>query len=372
MIIKNMKQYNYFTLLLLLALLITGCSNEEAINPVSSKQITALQTEMGEMDINGDVSTRAIPGFAVNTAEDPTFIFNNRTTGWTLNVRVFDQQQGNSLYNESLCTWNGSAWVPDNILYFPNYLRQQVEATLYPTGWTNATPILFDQPDAATLTQQDILMQQGSPRATVLPAHIPSIPMEHMYSMLDFVIHDVDPSQIVEESIKVHVGNDIYTPYRTANTTKMEYLVILPLGVINPKVTLSTVKGLHYVEEIEITEVHPAGTQRNTCYCANLYGIELILSSVTVTDWLYGPALAGQYTTIASNPTFHGPIGGQVTLIYDNGQEQTIFFNRWGEATIRPLGRTITQLRKSDNTVVTLNPPIVLRSMYIDLGPYLN
>lgn len=366
-----MKRYNYYLLLSVILLLATGCSQEQEIVPVSdAKEITALAAEMGDMQIGG-IETRAIPGFAVNTSQDPTMNLNARTTGWTLSVSVFDAQAGNSLYNQSLCTWNGSAWIPDNIMYFPNYLRQQVEATLYPTGWTSGTPIVFDQGNANVLITQDILMQQGSPRATVRPAHIPVIPMEHMYSMLDFVIHDADPAQIDLTSIQVHDGNNIYIPFRVPDATKMEYMVILPLGVINPKVTLTTVDGLRYVEEIEITEVHPSGTQRNTCYCANLYGVELLLSSVTVADWLYGPALAGQYTTIASNPTFHGPVGGEVTLIYDNGQEQTIFFNRWGESTVQPLGRTIVQLRRSDDQVITLNPPIVLRSMYIDLEPYL-
>lgn len=367
-----MKRYNYFILLLTAVGMMTACSEEQAINPVSErKEITALSAEMGDMEVGGSLDTRAIPGFAVNTSEDPTTNITNRTTGWTLFVSVFDAQAGNSLYNQSSCTWNGTTWVPDNILYFPNYLRQQVEATLYPNGWTTGTTIEFDQQNADVLLQQDILMQQGSPRTTVRPAHIPAIPMEHMYSMLDFVIHDADPGQIDLQSIRVHVGNDIYIPYRTTNSSVLEYLVILPLGVIDPKVTLSTVDGLHYVEEIEISQVHPVGTQRNTCYCANLYGVELLLSTVTVSNWLYGPALSGQYTTIASNPTFHGPVDGEVTLIYDNGLEQTIFFNRWGEATIRPLGQTIVQLRRSDNTVVNLNPHIVLRSMYIDLDPYL-
>ncbi len=369
-----MKRYIYLFTFLASVFVWNGCSNEdEGEGTMAKTQISELKLEIGDRVIGEEIQTRAVAGFSVNTSADPTT--SGRATGWELYVKLYDSQAGNTLYGETAFTSTDGKWIPQNDIYFPNYLRQEVEAQLYPTIWNASIPITLDQSESTTLIQQDILIQQPSAGASnnrhiVFPAHIPTIPMEHMYSMLDFVLQYVEEVDIQPGSVKVLVGADTYIPYQIPG--KMEYLVILPVGTNNPKVTLTTIGGIRYEEEILIDKVHTDGTHRNTCYYANLIGIELLLSSVTVTDWVYGQALAGQYTTIASNPTFSGPVGGSVTLIYRNGLEQTIYFNRWGESTIRPAGRTIEQLRIGDEAPITLNPPIVLDVMNIDLNPYFN
>lgn len=373
-----MKRTIFFPVWIAFLFIWMSCADEhttEIVTPASVTRVSQLALKIGDMTLgNEGVETRAVAGFSVNTNADPTHAA--RTTGWELYVKIYDNQQGNALYGQTACSYSGNDyWIPDNALYFPNYLRQEAEAQLYPAGWTAGTAIVKDQSASATLVLQDILIQHHSAdasgdRAIVFPSHIPSISMEHMYSMLDVVLKYVEQGDIEPGSVKVLVGADTYIPYQVPG--KMEYLVILPVGTVNPKITLTTTGGIRYEEEILINKVHADGTHRNYCYYATLEGIELLLSSVTVTDWVYGEALAGQYTTIASNPTFYGPIDGSVTLIYRNGLEQTIYFNRWGEATIQPSGRTILQLRKSDNTVITLNPPITLEDMNIDLNPYLD
>jgi len=367
-----MKLNIYLTLVLASLFLWSSCSREDDITQAKGEQaIDGLSIEINGMDINGSVTTRAAGDFAVNTTSDPTVA--PRTADWELSVSIYNKQVNNDLYNASVCQYVAPNWKPENIIYFPSYLKQDVTATLYPKGWTESVQIATDQSDPAVLLLQDILAQRGYPnKEEVTPAHIPTIYMQHKYAMLDFILNDVDMSMIDLTTIRVIDGETIYTPFKTNNSEKLEYLVILPLGVKDPKVTLTTVGGIRYEEKIEITPVHADGTRSNYSYCMNLLGVELLLSSVTVADWLPGEALAGQYTTIASNPTFRGPVGEEVTLIYDNGEEQTIFFNRWGEATIQPAGRTIIKLRKGDGQEVTLSPTIVLRDMYIDLTPYWN
>jgi len=367
-----MKRYIFAIITFASLFIWSSCSSEENEEVATDEQqVIGFIAEINDMDINSTVQTRAAGDFSVNTNLDPTTA--SRTTGWELNILIYNRQINTNVYNQAICEWGGSNWKPVTPIYLPNYLRQNVEASLYPAGWTSATPIVLNQSDPQVLLAQDILVQSGYPsKATITPAHIPSVPMQHQFAMLDFILNEVDSTQIDKSSIKVIVGNDIYTPYRVANTTDMEYLVILPLDVINPKVTLTTIGGIKYIEEIKITSIHPNGTRSNFCYCANLQGVELSLSSVTVADWEYGTAIAGQYTTIASNPTFTGPVGDEVTLVFDNGEQQTIYFNRWGEATIKPAGRTIIQLIKSDGTPITLNPAIVLNDMYIDLTSYLS
>jgi len=362
-----MKLYNIY-LLSISALLFAACSeNEQADDtdfPAEELQLGGVQVNMASRETPDEAATRAISDFVVNTENDPTSIMDTRSTDWKLDVQIFNGSQAYQ-YGIATCTWNSttSTWdPPQNTLYFPNYSRQSVKATLYPTGWNNT--ISLNQKTSDAILKQDILSQNGSNSITVNPAHIPTISMRHAHSMLNFILENVEIAQISE--VNVHVGNDIYQPYKVENTGKIEYLVILPVGISNPEIRLTTVEGANYIVEVEI-----ASTEVNTCYCIKLQGIELLLSSVTVTNWAYGEALAGQYSSVASYPTFRGPANTSVTLHYLNGLTQTITFNDRGESTPKPLGRTIIQIDPSTGDPIYPDPPLILNTMYVDLNPYL-
>lgn len=150
-------------------------------------------------------------------------------------------------------------------------------------------------------------------------------------------------------------------------------MVILPLGIINPVIRLTTPDAV-YLQTVTID-----GTKVNTCYCFNLKGVELELTAITVADWKVGEGIPGQYSAITTYPTFRGNDNQSIYLYYDTGIEQQITFTADGERTAKPDGRTIVKITDATaqrnviyDAAVQGNAPIVLRSMYIDLRPYLN
>ena len=304
-------------------------------------------------------NTRALSDFAVNTPAYPTSD-NTRLSGtgdWLLNVKLLNKDIQETTPGTAQCNYNSaeSAWVPQTDLYFASYHRPQVTARLAPSGWS---AIALDQRQSADLLLQDILIEE-SETYTIAPAHKPVIKLRHAHSMLNFMLLDVDINQISD--VTVQAGGSTYQPYRVPNTTHPEYLVILPPGVINPSVHITTVGGARYQEDIGTSTM-----EINNCYCAQLTGVELILSSVTVIDWIYGTALEGQYTTVTTYPTFRGNPGQPVTLHYDNGLTQSFEFNNRGENTVKPVGRTVIQVNST-----VLSTPLILDKMYVDLRPYL-
>lgn len=222
-------------------------------------------------------------------------------------------------------------------------------------------PVAADQSEVGNFRLQDILEQNGT-NYVVNPAHIiQNVQVRHKRSMLDIILREVDYSQIA--SVEIVADNVTYQPHKIENTgsfTNTEFLLILPVGVKNPQIRVTTLEGARYVETLEIT------TATNVCFCVNLLGLELQLGNVTVSDWTYGRALSGNYSVVTSYPTFKGPANTSATVTYRNGITQTLTFNSRGEATTKPAGRTIMQVNST-----VLNPPIVLRSMMIDLTPYL-
>lgn len=350
----------------LFGLFLTGslffaCSEKTPVEELEdTKSWKGLVVEMENRTIDGEDLTRATSDFVVNTANDPTLDATRITggLGWTLDVTVYDKDD--TPYAPATANWSysGTYWVPDHEIYLPSYVKPHVDAVMSaPAPDWNGT-IAADQSTANKLLSQDRLEQNGS-AYTMTPAHMVKITMRHRYSMLDFILSGVDLDDITPGSVKVIIGSNEYTPYQVGSTG--EFLLIMPLGKSNPKVTLTTLSGTPYSAEINISS-----TVRNTCYCVKLRGLELLLSSVTVIDWTTGEALAGQYTAPSTYPTFRGTPNQTVTLYYDNGLSQAITFNARGEVTEKPLGRTIIQI---DSQVLT--PPVILDQMYIDLRPYM-
>jgi len=343
-----------------------SCTDDQVTQDQQDEEILlkGITVDMASLMTSDDINTKAIGDFAVNTSKDPTLAMNTRLADWKLDVQIYKGSQPYQ-YGKATCSWNttDSRWEPDGgNLYFPNYSHQSVSAKLYPPLWNNV--IGLNQQTADSLLYQDVLIQNGTSTVTVRPAHEFTIQMKHAHSMLDFILENVDESQI--DSVTIQVGDNIYEPYKVTGVTRNEYLVILPVGTANPEIHLKTVEGARYTVQVEITS-----TAVNNCYCIKLDGIELILTSVTVTNWVYGEALSGEYTTIASYPTFRGPASTSITVFYLNGLSQVLTFNERGESTPKPLGRTILSMQLSSGETIELDPPLILNTMYVDLNPYI-
>jgi len=281
-----------------------------------------------------------------------------------------DKYNSNYPPGNAICTYSivppetTGSWKPiaGTTLYFPSYMAPIGHASLYPPGWVPGTSVIFiDQSDATKLLNQDILVEISSPYFFTI-SHHPTINLRHGNSMLNFMLSGVNPDEIA--SVDVFAGGKTYQPYAIPGRPSPEYMVILPVGTTAPVVRITTAGGARYQETVNIPS---SGMDINTCYCVKLIGVELILSSVTVIDWIYGTALEGSYTTITSYPTFRGNPNTQAILVFDNGQTQELEFNNNGEATgIKPLGRTIISINN-----VPLATPLILSAMYVDLRPYL-
>lgn len=353
-------------LLLLTIPLWVACSDEDNAESTDNILFNGIAVQTGERAAETEVSTRAGEGFAVNTADDPTFEKTRLQGGgganvgaWTLSATIYDRN--NQPYPAANGTWvySGDNWMPSGggTLYLPSYFKPQVTANLFPTGKTATDLPELDQSTALKLLQQDLLVQKSSPY-TVTPAHVLTVELKHQYSMLDIILDGVNTDDI--DQVRVIAGGQTYIPYNIPALLN-EYLVILPTGIANPQIVVKTKKGAEYIETLNISS-----TIINYSYCIKLTGVELIVSSVTVIDWMYGTALSGQYTTPTSYPTFRGNPDTSVTVVYNNGLSQELKFNERGETTVKPLGRTIVQI----GTVV-LNPAINLSQMYVDLRSYM-
>lgn len=362
-----MKQI-YKILLILITLPLWSACSDEAENNENGPDILleSLQVQTVDKNANPEASTRAtIAGYVVNTDADPTSNDASdaaRLSGqnsWNLDVKIYDRTN-TQLYAPAIGTWayGSTSWVPTpSPLYIPSYFKPRVEATLF--YGTSEAAVVALQETAEALLQQDVLIQRTDPY-TVTPAHRLRIELIHKHSMLDFVLQDVNFNDI--ESVTVMANGTEYTPYKVEGVSAIEYLLILPEGVSNPQVRVVTKGGARYMKMLNI-----ASTVRNNCYCITFSGVNLILSSVFVVDWAYGIALAGQYTTPASYPTFRGIPRVSVTLVYNNGLSQVITFNERGESTVKPLGRTIIKVGDLDLSAT----PIILDEMYVDLRDYL-
>lgn len=363
-----MKQIYNILLILAILPLWSSCSDEAGSNENGTDILLEnVQIQTVDKIAGTNASTRAtIAGYVVNTDADPTSNDASdaaRLSGqnsWNLDVKIYDRTN-TQLYPPAIGTWSygSTSWVPDpSPLYIPSYFKPRVEATLF--YGASESPVVAQQGTAAELLQQDVLVQKTDPY-TVTPAHILTIELIHKHSMLDFVLQDVNFDDI--NSVTVLANGIEYIPYKVDGVITTEYLVILPEGVSNPQVKVETNGGARYMKTLNIDS-----TVRNYCYCITFSGVTLVASSMFVVDWAYGIALAGQYTTPASYPTFRGLPLVTVTLVYNNGLSQEITFNERGESTVKPFGRTIIRVGDVDLSTT----PIILDEMYVDLRNYLN
>ncbi len=355
---------NYFCILISTCILIFGSCIEE--NEFRKPDNNLLAINGMTVDIDGmvsDASLRATGEYAVNnTAEDPTYTMTGREA-WELDVQIYG---GDTLYVDGSATfvWNsGNTWTPTSDIYFPNYTRQRVSAQLHPAAWTE---IAFDQSaaDGSGLFGQDVLEQDGNNYITVLPAHIPNIPLRHAHSMLDFRLENVNEADI--DSVTVIIGTDIYYPYQVRTGDYPEYMVIIPVGTSEPVVRVRTTEGARYLQTVDKV----TNSAVNTCYCFTLSGLELSLAEITIANWTTGVGIAGEYTLEQSYPTFRGEPSTTCTVGYDNGLSQVLLFNEQGETTQQPAGRTIISFTSSNTGLISIDPPLVLRGMIVDLTSY--
>lgn len=344
-----------------------ACSRSDGETSVDGDMVAVSRVGLSLGDSEGALPTvtRAVSGFVVNTSDDPTNSLTEKEA-WNLDLTIY---KGSNPYEDGYgeFEYDGSGyWVTKDgsTIYMPHYEMQNIQAVLYPTGWTTGQQIATDQRQESVLILQDILEQDGSPTYQTVPAHYLEVKMRHAYSMIDFVLADVNPADLYE--VTVEAGGNTYQPYQVTASTEQEYLVILPLGITNPVIHVTTNGGAKYSKELDITQ-----TLVNTCYYVKLYGVELILESITVSNWTYGEAVGGDYSSVTSYPTFRGPVGVTVTIYYDSDVSQTITFNEKGEAVAKPAGRTITAVETTDG-IYSLPNPYTIRTQIVDLTNFID
>ena len=361
-----MKIQLSLTIPLIIAIAAISCSKANEGEPGlkgGKIRFEAANIEMAGSDME-QASTRAVSDFVVNGASDPTLPIESKQ-GWTLNVQIYDGTYSKPYeYGKATLLWDTGTklWLPQGAVdfHFPNYSKQPVSATLSPTGFI--TTVSTDQNTAEKLIAQDALAQNGALTVTVNPAHKPTISMRHANSMVDFIVSGVEFDDL--SKVSVFVGTTEYMPYNVKQGAYPEYMVILPAGSAYPEVRIETSLGAKYKNTLNV----PA-TAVNTCYCAKLVGVELILGQLTIQNWVTGEAISGDYSTVTSYPTFRGYPGTTVTLRYLNGNTQPLKFNQNGEAPVeKPLGRSITSITDGSGTF-TLDPYLVLNNMIVDLRP---
>lgn len=347
-----MKKMNYITAFTAL-LFAVSCSDTSSLLEDEKVEVKEISTSIGS-DTGIDLSTRV--GGVVLSDPTTTPISVRGGLGWNLDVQIYNSTTAYAPGKNTYVYGTGSNWISQTGVktYFPNYTSQFCEFTMYATSPTETIPL--DQSSADVMLHHDKLYI----KTMLAPAHILSATLKHAQSMLDFSFEKT-PSNIV--SVTVQVGSDIYTPYRVPAT--YNYLLILPSGVslANPIVIATTDKGTTYKQVVKVG-ANPSALGVNYRYIFKLTGFNLVLSPITIVDWITGGMLGGDYVGEIAYPTFRGPASTSCTLTFDNGLTQVLTFNSRGECTVKANGRTIVQINSVPQT-------IVLGSMIIDLNPYL-
>ena len=395
-----MKQYIHIIKMIPAALLLCACSetdnlptNEEESGP----QVEEFTASLTSIDTNAEARATVSP-YIVNTPKgegsspyDPTKTSMETRSNWAADVKIYKGENIYSTHGEATYKYGSSKWEiqSDATLRFPNYLKQKITATFYPENWTSSTTFVTDQSTIEKLLPQDILVEQD-PDGTYNPAKSITINMRHANSMLDFIINDIEATNIESVKVKMGEGGTEYTPYK-AKTSPVEYLLIIPTtkdgdNPQNPIIEIKTNKNATYRQEIKVIGatnndgIEIKNYTINTCYCFTLKGLELILSPITVTDWTTGKAVAGDYIAVTAYPTFRGTPNETYYVYYDNclkdeegnAKMQKITFNSRGECTIKPDGRIITHLSKDSkftpNESNKLTTPVLLGTMIVNLN----
>lgn len=358
---KRLKSiFRLSSVVVLVTLSVLSCSEKgddsQEFNPVELRQVQASVRPDLEIGLG---STKA--GVALLSDPTLTSILNRGGFGWKLDTKLYI---GANPYAPGTATFNyntATSWMPSATVYFPNYTTTTGDFKLYPTSPT--APVETDQSTADKLLNQDILSTTG---ASVVPAHIISVSLKHAQSLLDFTFDRLPQGAV---TVTVTCAGSTYTPYNVPGTT--QYLLILPslTTVTNPTVVVTTALGAIYQQQVKIigsvSPGVPSALAVNARYIFRLLGLELGLSPVSVVDWVSGGMLAGDYVGVTAYPTFRGPANTTCTLTFDTGLTQDLAFNSQGECTLKPLGRTITQVTVGANSCVASQ---LLDAMIIDLN----
>lgn len=372
-----MKKYYHSILATLVISLFNACSSDnqpELAEVEKGPKVESLVATLNSLE-TGEVTqtTKAGAGYAVNTDIDPTSKSKMTDRGWELDLKIYNGTADVYEKGQGTFTYSAPTWDTNDDIYFPNYKTQKITALFHPNGWTDGSSISTDQGDKNKLLTQDILDEKTT---ELKPAHILTVEMKHAHSMIDFKFDNN-----ISYSIKVLVGeNDVYTPYKVDNA-KNEYLLILPTAASAPETIIqaTTPGGIVYTQTVKIDKY-----EANVCYCFTLQGITLSLSPITIIDWATGQALQGDYVGVTEYPTFRGPADKTYYLYFDNclkkedGQTakmQQITFNSRGECTLKPDGRIITHIGKTDVLADAIdltskipNQKVFLSDMIVDLN----
>lgn len=380
-----MKQYIHIVNIALAVLLSSACTKSEAWPDGEERgpQVTGLEVSLENIDA-GETTRATAPPYCVNSKDDPTKTKMEDRAGWKIDVQIY---KGDAGYTDGKATYtyNTSKWETSGLICFPNYTKQKIAAILYPDGWSTSALFIVDQSktDKSDLLQQDILKEKDFTKQ-YNPAKTIQIEMKHMYSMLDFIVNDIEDSNI--QDIQVSIGAVVYRPCKI-KTSPVEYLLIVPLTTTdakNPVVQITTKQDQIYKQEINLIGAKNGTSTiqnytENTCYCFTLRGLELLLSPITVTDWATGQAVAGEYIAVTAYPTFRGKTNSTYYVYYDNclkmedgitPKMQKITFNSRGECTLKPDGRIITHIGNSEtlDKAKPLTTPVLLSDMIVDLN----
>lgn len=411
---KTIKYILSIALFSSLCLGISGCSEKEELSADNDKGIEIKGIALGMVGRVSETGTNTkapeiLKGFSVNTIADPTFKGLSDRASWKMDFTLYygtpeaEYLPGSFTSATYTVVDNIGTLTPTSQCYFPNYVKPNAEAFLYPDSWVLATSTpAFDQSKTGgdDLLAQDVLKRAKS---KIEVSHNPEIIFSHKHAMLDFVIKDVVISDISE--VKVIVGDQEYTPYKVKDvtgTSDVEYLVILPeITSTSPIVQIKTSTGtginpITYRQNINIISGDKTELGSNKCYCFILQGEQLKISPVTVLNWATGASIPGEYIAVTAYPTFIGLANRTYYFYYDNkliekdkdGKSkpklQEIKFNENAECTIKPDGRIITHIFKdteveaiaeSANENMTpkpdangaLTPNIILGAMIIDV-----
>lgn len=124
--------------------------------------------------------------------------------------------------------------------------------------------------------------------------------MKYAYCMFDFIISDISNADV--KDIKVYFREVEYHPNKI-KVSPVECLLIAPVTMEkaeNPIIVITTTQNKIYKKEIRLIGAKNQNSTienytKNTCYRFTLYNQELHLSPITVSDWITGQVVPGDF-----------------------------------------------------------------------------